>query len=173
MRRGQRNQSGGLPRALGRLGGIDFSSLELRYVSDKGSKLGYAFRAPSSATPGDPATGLETARQSSDAFFTWLALPPQSFWVNLNPSQPDRIIDPQLARTDVGRVLLDADMALKRSAVNLTRPTRRSATSTGTSWSGSTAIARSSPAGRRACGSCPSRRACATRATSCTSSTRR
>jgi uncharacterized repeat protein (TIGR01451 family) len=128
MNPGGRQGGGSLPRALAapRLGGIDFSSLELRYVSDKpgpdGRDLGYAFRAPSSATPGDPATGLETARQSSDAFFTWLALPPQSFWVNLNPSEPDRIIDPQLARTDVGRVLLDADMALKRSAVNLTRP---------------------------------------------------
>ena len=125
---GGRQGGGSLPRALAtpRLGGIDFSSLELRYVSDKagaeGRDLGYAFRAPTSAAPSDPATGLETARQSSDAFFTWLALPPQSFWVNLNPSQPDRIIDPQLARTDVGRVLLDADMALKRSAVNLTRP---------------------------------------------------
>jgi uncharacterized repeat protein (TIGR01451 family) len=125
---GGRQSGGALPRTLAspRLGGIDFSSLELRYVSDKagrdGRDLGYAFRAPSSATPGDPGTGLETARESSDAFFTWLALPPQSFWVNLNPSQPDRIIDPQLARTDAGRVLLEADMALKRTSVNLTRP---------------------------------------------------
>jgi uncharacterized repeat protein (TIGR01451 family) len=125
---GRQSGGGALPRMLGsgRLGGIDFSSLELRYVSDKpgadGRDLGYAFRAPTSATPGDPGTGLATARESSDAFFTWLALPPQSFWVNLNPSEPDRIIDPQLARTDVGRVLLDADMALKRTSVNLTRP---------------------------------------------------
>ncbi|HEX5620458.1 MAG TPA: hypothetical protein VFX51_18695, partial [Solirubrobacteraceae bacterium] len=60
--------------------------------------------------------------QSSDAFFTWLALPPQSFWVNLNPSQPDRIIDPQLARTDAGRVLLEADMQLKRTISSMTNP---------------------------------------------------
>jgi uncharacterized repeat protein (TIGR01451 family) len=121
---------GALPRGLAapRLGpgGIDFSSLELRYVSDKGSggdhELGYAFRAPTTAAPADPAVGLETARQSSDAFFTWLALPPQSFWVNLNPSQPDRIIDPQLARTDAGRVLLEADMQLKRTISAMTNP---------------------------------------------------
>ena len=87
-----------------------------------GRDLGYAFRAPSSATPGDPAAGLATAQQSSDAFFTWLALPPQTFWVNLNPSQPDRIIDPQLARTDAGRVLLEADMQLKRTISSYTNP---------------------------------------------------
>jgi uncharacterized repeat protein (TIGR01451 family) len=121
---GQQGGGGALPRTLAgpRLGGIDFSSLELRYVSDKPGGLGYAFRAPSSANPADPAVGLETARQSSDAFFTWLALPPQSFWVNLNPSQPDRIIDPQLARTDAGRVLLEADMQLKRTTVGFTNP---------------------------------------------------
>ena len=125
---GRQSGAGALPRAFGsgRLGGIDFSSLELRYVSDTpgagGRDLGYAFRAPSSATPGDPAAGLATAQQSSDAFFTWLALPPQTFWVNLNPSQPDRIIDPQLARTDAGRVLLEADMQLKRTISSYTNP---------------------------------------------------
>lgn len=102
MNAGGKQGAGPLQRGLAapRLGpgGIDFSSLELRYVSDKGGGLGYAFRAPATTAPADPAAGLETARQSSDAFFTWLALPPQSFWVNLNPSQPDRIIDPQLAR---------------------------------------------------------------------------
>jgi uncharacterized repeat protein (TIGR01451 family) len=119
-----RGRGGALPRALAGLrpGGIDFSSLELRYVSDRGGDLGYAFRAPTSATPGDATAGLETARQSSDAFFTWLALPPESFWVNLNPSQPDRILDPQLARTDAGRVLLEADMQMKRTVSATIRP---------------------------------------------------
>ena len=58
---GRQGGGGALARMLGsgRLGGIDFSSLELRYVSDKGGDLGYAFRAPSSATPGDPAAGLD------------------------------------------------------------------------------------------------------------------
>jgi len=106
-------------------GGIDFSSLELRYVADTGSGprgLRYAFRGLEGEAAPDPDAGLHAARQSSDAFFTWLALPPQSFWVNLNPNQPDRILDPQLARTDAGRVLLEADLQLKKTAVGLINP---------------------------------------------------
>jgi hypothetical protein len=106
-------------------GGIDFSSLELRYVAAgaPGPKgLRYAFKGARSPTTADPNTGMTTARQSSDAFFTWLALPPQTFWVNLNPNEPNRIIDPKLARTDAGHVLLDSDLLLKKTTVGLIRP---------------------------------------------------
>jgi uncharacterized repeat protein (TIGR01451 family) len=108
-----------------RPGGIDFSSLELRYVSDAGPKGGgisYALRGLPTDAPSDPAVGLQAARRASEAFFAWLTLPPQSFWVNLNPGQPDRIIDPQFARTDAGHVLLDADFKLKRAMWPLTNP---------------------------------------------------
>lgn len=78
---------GPLPRELawprGGPGGIDFSSLELRYVGDTGSGepdgLRYSFRGRSGAPVPDPAAGVQAARQASDAFFVWLALPPQSF----------------------------------------------------------------------------------------------
>ena len=117
--KGIMGQGGGaLQRTLARpgFGGIDFSSLELRYVSDprKGG-LRYAF----SGSPGvpDQEAGLATARQSSNAFFTWLSLPPESFWVNLNPNEPNRIMDPQLARTEAGRILLEADLVLKKDSV--------------------------------------------------------
>ena len=116
-------QGGALQRTLARpgFGGIDFSSLELRYVSDTGGPRGlrYAFGANPSPGTSDQEVGLATARQSSNAFFTWLALPPESFWVNLNPNQPDRIMDPQLARTEAGRILLEADLVLKKDSVNL------------------------------------------------------
>jgi hypothetical protein len=85
-------------------GGIDFTSLELRYVADTGSAgrrgLRYAFRGRPATGPSDPAVALDSAGQASDAFFAWLGLPPQSFWVNLNPSEPNRVIDLGLARTD-------------------------------------------------------------------------
>jgi uncharacterized repeat protein (TIGR01451 family) len=104
-------------------GGIDFTSLELRYVSDtrKGG-LRYSLRGRPSAGAGDPAVALNSAGQASDAFFAWLTLPPQSFWVNLNPSEPNRIVDPALARSDAGRVLLEADLQLKRDVVDLMNP---------------------------------------------------
>jgi Xanthomonas XOO_2897-like deaminase len=113
-----------LPPGGGGFGGIDFSSLELRYVSDDGSGargMKYAFRGAPGVTP-DPSAGLATAKQSSDAFFTWLALPPQTFWVNLIIDQPDRIIDPQLARTDAGRIMLESDLLLKRTAGQVMNP---------------------------------------------------
>jgi hypothetical protein len=43
-----------------------------------------------------------------------LALPDEMFWANLNPTEPDRIVDKELANTDVGRIMLEADMQMKR-----------------------------------------------------------
>ena len=53
---------------------------------------------------------------------TWLVLDPSEFWVNLNPSEPDQIIDAQLGQTNAGRELLDADFQLKRSSAMLMNP---------------------------------------------------
>ncbi|WP_411147227.1 hypothetical protein [Streptomyces sp. A30] len=106
-------------------GGIDFSALELRYLSDPGdgSGLQYSFQAPASTTGGtSPDLGVEAARLTSDAFFTWLQLDPSAYWVNLNPSEPDRITDPRLGRTDAGRVLLEADLQLKKDTGRLIHP---------------------------------------------------
>jgi uncharacterized repeat protein (TIGR01451 family) len=114
---------GALPLNLGRPGGIDFSTLELRHVADTGKRgIRYAFRGQPSNGTSDPTVGLDTASQASDAFFTWLALPPQSHWVNLNPNEPDRIFDAQFGRTDAGRVLLEADLAMKKSFARAMHP---------------------------------------------------
>lgn len=104
----------GVPR---RPGGIDFSTMELRYLSDSPDGVQYAFEADDNLDEEENPSfgGLENAELTSDALFTWLALPVQSFWVNLNPDQPDKIVDPQLAKTDAGRVLLQADLRMKRT----------------------------------------------------------
>ncbi|MEV0786461.1 hypothetical protein AB0I52_26575 [Streptomyces sp. NPDC050423] len=105
-------------------GGIDFSQLELHYLADPGkSGLRYAFQAPLAAKGNRSAlTGLSQAQESSDAFFTWLELDPSSFWVNLNPNEPDRIVDAKLGTTDAGRVLLQADLQLKKTTGKLIHP---------------------------------------------------
>ncbi|MEU5535438.1 hypothetical protein [Streptomyces sp. NPDC020362] len=106
-------------------GGIDFSALQLRYLSDPGdgSGLQYSFEAPASTTGGTPPTaGTNAARLSSDAFFVWLELNPSTFWVNLNPTEPDRIVDADMGRTDVGRVMLQADLRLKKDVGRLIHP---------------------------------------------------
>jgi len=119
--------TGGLARELAKPdsapGGIDFSSLQLRYLADNGTKgLGYAFEAPPAAGPADRNGGVRVASEASDAFFVWLEESPSKFWVNLNPDEPDRIIDPGMGRTDVGRVMLEADLAMKKTVARLIHP---------------------------------------------------
>ncbi|MFD7529770.1 hypothetical protein ACFV8E_19580 [Streptomyces sp. NPDC059849] len=121
-------RSSGLTKALAdpasAPGGIDFTTLELRYLSDSGKGLQYSF----SAGPGGPdndknsAAGVKAAKESSDAFFVWLSMPRSTFWVNLNPTEPDRIVDADLGRTDVGRILLQADLELKKTTAALIHP---------------------------------------------------
>ena len=117
------------PRA-GNLGGIDFSSLELRYIADPSTRgtraSAFAFKAvPGKSGPRRASIARRAVRESSDAFFVWLALPPQSFTVNLNPSEPDRIVDSQLGRTDPGRILLEADLRMKKTVARLIHPHSR------------------------------------------------
>jgi uncharacterized repeat protein (TIGR01451 family) len=104
-------------------GGIDFTSLELRYLSadDRGG-IDYAFHGRPATSAMDPTVGLESTGQASDALFAWLALPRESFFVNLHPLQPDNIVEPKLGRTDAGRVLLEADLQLKKTAGALKNP---------------------------------------------------
>jgi LPXTG-motif cell wall-anchored protein len=98
-------------------GGVDFTSLELRYVGKpvKGKGIDYAFSAKKNPDPnGNPSFGGKAkAKLISDSFFAWLALTPDKFWVNLNPDQPDRVMDSKFASTDAGRVLLEADLQMK------------------------------------------------------------
>lgn len=104
------------------LGGIDFSSIQLRYVSDGGEDGNtYSFRAPT--TPGQDSTdGMAAILDAFESLNVWMTLEQSKFWVNLNPEEPDRIIDPDLAATDVGHVLLQADLDLKRSWSNQLDP---------------------------------------------------
>ncbi|MER5889162.1 hypothetical protein ABT160_35505 [Streptomyces sp. NPDC001941] len=107
-------------------GGIDFTTMELRYLADPGdgSGLQYSFQAGRDPWRGDArtSTGLSAATLSSDAFFVWLSLRPQDFWVNLNPDEPDRIVDRRLGATDAGRVLLQADLEMKKTVGRLIHP---------------------------------------------------
>ncbi|MEU3448791.1 hypothetical protein AB0H29_16435 [Streptomyces thermolilacinus] len=107
------------------LGGVDFSTLELRYISDSrhnGSGVEYAFKADRLSTGRKSFGGRRAARLASDSFFVWLALPPAAFTVNLNPDEPGRIIDARFGRTDAGRVLLEADLAMKKSVAKFIHP---------------------------------------------------
>ncbi|MDO8748599.1 MAG: hypothetical protein Q7J72_05740 [Candidatus Omnitrophota bacterium] len=55
-------------------------------------------------------------------FFIGLALPNEKFWVNLRPDSPDNILDPDLEKTDIGRIFLEADVQLKKDTAGMTSP---------------------------------------------------
>ena len=55
-------------------------------------------------------------------FLVGLTLPNTAFWVNLRPDSPQEIIDPFLAQTEVGRILLEADLQLKKDTADATSP---------------------------------------------------
>lgn len=128
LRRVQRQfaeESGHPDLAEDELGGVDFSTLQLRYVSDTyhhGSGVQYAFTAGALADDQTSFGGQRAARLASDSFFVWLVLPPSAFTVNLNPDEPERIIDDRFGKTDAGRVLLEADLAMKKEVAEFIHP---------------------------------------------------
>ncbi|WP_438297611.1 hypothetical protein [Streptomyces sp. HUAS TT7] len=96
-------------------GGIDFSTLDLSYIGQtKNGNVSYAFSARNTEDGEGGWGGKEKSQLINDAFFTWLALTPDHFWVNLNPDDPATIMKAPFDKTDAGRVLLQADMEMKR-----------------------------------------------------------
>ncbi|MFA5099617.1 MAG: hypothetical protein WC547_01880, partial [Candidatus Omnitrophota bacterium] len=65
-----------------------------------------------------------TAAELYKYFQIGLQLPNNLFWVNLRPDSPQDIIDPYLEKTDVGRILLAADLQLKKDLALFTSPDR-------------------------------------------------
>lgn len=106
-------------------GGIDWTSLELRYITEpvEGEGMEYSFKAGLNDDEANPSFGGQGRLDlASDSFFTWLSLHPNRFWVNLHPDQPDVIVDDKFAETDSGRVLLEADLEMKHDFARLMAP---------------------------------------------------
>jgi CheY-like chemotaxis protein len=64
----------------------------------------------------------ENTAKLSEYFQIGLRLPNSAFWVNLRPDAQDQIIDPWLEKTDLGKVMLEADLQLKKDMANFTSP---------------------------------------------------
>jgi len=70
-----------------------------------------------------PLDGLrETAVELLKYFMIGLSVPDDKFWVNLRPDDPDRIMDPLIEQTDIGKIMLEADLNLKKDLAMLTSP---------------------------------------------------
>ena len=57
-----------------------------------------------------------------DYFLVGLSLPNEKFWVNLRPDAQDQIIDSELEKTDIGKIMLEADLQLKKDTAAFTSP---------------------------------------------------
>ncbi|MCK9594094.1 MAG: hypothetical protein M0R35_00225 [Candidatus Omnitrophica bacterium] len=64
----------------------------------------------------------DTTSELMKYFFVGLSLPNEDFWVNLRPDSPDEMINDDLGRTDVGKILLEADVQLKKDTAAATSP---------------------------------------------------
>ena len=64
----------------------------------------------------------DTSKTILKYFLIGLSLPNDSFWVNLMPDSPDSIIDPYLEQTDIGRIMLETDLQLKKDTAKATSP---------------------------------------------------
>ncbi|MFA6358294.1 MAG: hypothetical protein WCY09_06485 [Candidatus Omnitrophota bacterium] len=61
-------------------------------------------------------------QRSLEYFFIGVALPNENFWVNLKPDSENNIMDDQLVKTDIGKILLAADLELKKDLAHFTFP---------------------------------------------------
>lgn len=61
-------------------------------------------------------------QKSLEHFFIALTMHDDAFWVNLNPDEPERIIAPALADTDLGRIMVNADYRLKEDVAGIINP---------------------------------------------------
>jgi len=64
----------------------------------------------------------EAVQKSLEYFFMGLSMNDEAFWVNLNPDEPERVIDPSLRDTDLGRIMLLADFRLKSDVSRFINP---------------------------------------------------
>ena len=102
------------------LGGVNFTSIQLNYISMgedplTGNKnFNFVLKTQSSGEKSKAINLKDASALSARSFLTGLSLPNNKFWVNLNPWEPNRITDADLSHTDVGRIMLEADLQMKK-----------------------------------------------------------
>jgi hypothetical protein len=113
-------------------GGIDFSSIQLTYISEhfdpvlECSNFSYMFMMEPEPGLGESSPGITDLQSGEESslvhFLVGLSLPNDVFWVNLNPWEPERIIDTHLAYTDAGKIMLEADFQMKKDFCKYENP---------------------------------------------------
>ncbi|MGE5308978.1 MAG: hypothetical protein ACM3OC_07830, partial [Deltaproteobacteria bacterium] len=97
-----------------------FRPLHLRYICPRQKDLGLLFDKGDQGHSDPEMTAA--AKRTMDYFLTGVSMPSDRFWVNLRPDSPERMLDRDLEQTELGRVLLEADLQLKKDTAALTSP---------------------------------------------------
>ncbi|MFC1804835.1 hypothetical protein ACFLZ3_03300 [Candidatus Omnitrophota bacterium] len=120
---GELDLAGHLQGLQGSLFGGKFRPLHLRYLSHNPQTNDFKLLLDRGDNNGLTKKFLkDSTRELLDYVLIGIALPNDSFWVNLRPDSPDQIIDQHLGRTDIGRIFLEADLQLKKDTANFTSP---------------------------------------------------
>jgi len=100
-----------------------FRPLHLRYLQYLPTENSFRLLLDKGTLKNPRTQELEnTSKELLKFFFIGLSLPNESFWVNLRPDSPDNIIDDDLVQTDIGKILLESDLQLKRDTASFTSP---------------------------------------------------
>ncbi len=100
-----------------------FRPLHLRYLSYDSLNNNFRLFLDKGSLKNPKSQEVEkTTKELLNYFFVGITLPNDAFWVNLRPDAETNIIDEQLAQTDVGRVLLESDLQLKKDTAKFTSP---------------------------------------------------
>ncbi|MFH1458309.1 MAG: hypothetical protein ABIG31_03990 [Candidatus Omnitrophota bacterium] len=100
-----------------------FRPVHLRYFSYDISQHNFKLLVEKGDAKNKPLDEIQVSAQDLlNYFLVGLTLHNESFWVNLRPDSQDSMIDDYLAQTDVGRIMLEADLQLKKDTAGLTSP---------------------------------------------------
>jgi len=101
-----------------------FRPLHLRYLSyDNQANTFKLLLDKGDAFKPNPSNSITQAtKELMEYFFIGVTLPNDAFWVNLRPDAEDNVVDPFLAQTDIGKILLEADVQLKKDTAKATSP---------------------------------------------------
>jgi len=100
-----------------------FRPVHLRYLDYDNQANNFKLLLDKGDSENTSAQQLEAATKDLLKYFAiGVTLPNETFWVNLRPDSPERIIDPYLAQTDIGRIFLEADLQLKKDTALYTSP---------------------------------------------------
>ena len=100
-----------------------FRPLHLRYLSYDDKNNGFELLLDEGDLKNiNPSQIEKTSKKLLQYFTIGVTLPNEAFWVNLRPDASDQIIDPELAQTDVGKVMLESDLQLKKDVAKYTSP---------------------------------------------------